>query len=49
MLVLAAVISAALLTAALALNASGHTTCARSMGTACSSPSVPQQADADRR
>jgi hypothetical protein len=49
MLVLGAVISAALLTAALALNASGHTTCARSMGTACTSPSIPQHADAGRR
>ena len=40
MLVLGAVISAALLTAALALNASGPTTCARPMGTACPSPSI---------
>src|SRR5215470_1416481 len=46
MLVLWAVISAALLTAALALTANGHTTCARPMGTACPSPSVPQQAGA---
>jgi hypothetical protein len=49
MLVLGAVIFAALLTAALALNASGHTTCARSMGTACTSSSISQQADAGRR
>jgi hypothetical protein len=49
MLVLGAVISAALLTAALALIASGHTTCVRSMGTACTSPSIPQHADAGRR
>ena len=49
MLLLWAVISAALLTAALALNASGHKTCARSMGTACPSPSIPQHADAGRR
>src|SRR5262249_47020135 len=41
--------SAALLTAALVLNASGHTTCARSMGTACPSPSISQHADAVRR
>src|SRR5262245_58162575 len=49
MLVLGAVISAALLTAALALTASGHTTCARPMGTACPSPSIPQHAGAGRR
>ena len=49
MLVLGAVIFAALLTAALVLNASGHTTCARSMGTACASPSIPQHAGAGRR
>ena len=48
MLVLGAVISAALLTAALALTASGHQTCARSLGTACPSPSIPQQAGAGR-
>jgi hypothetical protein len=48
MLLLGAVISAALLTAALALNASGHTTCARSLGTACPSPSISQLADAGR-
>jgi hypothetical protein len=35
MLVLGAVISAALLTAALILSTSGSKTCARSMGTAC--------------
>ena len=44
LLVLGAVISAALLTAALALTASGPTTCARPMGTACPSPSIPQHA-----
>jgi len=49
MLVLGAVISAALLTAALVLNASGHKTCARSMGKACPSPSILQHADAVRR
>jgi hypothetical protein len=49
MLVLGAVLSAALLTAALALNASGHQTCARPMGTACPSPSIPQHADPGRR
>jgi hypothetical protein len=49
MLVLGAVISAALLTAALALTTSGHTTCARPMGTACTSPSIQQQAAAGRR
>jgi len=49
MLLLWAVISAALLTEALALDASGHKTCARSMGTACPSPSIPQHADAGRR
>ena len=49
MLVLGAVISAALLTAALALTASGHKTCARPMGTACPSPSIPQHAGAGRR
>ena len=42
MLVLGAVVSAALLTAALALTASGPTTCARPLGTACPSPSIPQ-------
>ena len=45
---LGAVISAALLTAALALTASGPKTCARPMGTACPSPSIPQQAGAGR-
>jgi hypothetical protein len=40
MLVLGAVISAALLAAALALTASGPTTCARPVGTACPSPSI---------
>ena len=49
MLVLGAVISAALLTAALVLNVSGSKTCARSMGTACASPSIPRHADAGRR
>jgi hypothetical protein len=50
MLLLGAVICAALLTAALILNASGPKTCARSMGTACPSPSVtrmPTRANAD--
>jgi hypothetical protein len=49
MLVLGAVISAALLTAALALTASGPATCARPMGTACPAPSitrVPARANA---
>ena len=49
MLVLGAVICAALLTAALALTASGPTTCARPMGTACPAPSLPQQAGPGRR
>ena len=49
MLVLWAVISAALLTAALALTTSGHKTCARPMGTVCTSPSIPQHAAAGRR
>ena len=44
MLVLGAVISAALLTAALALTTSGHNTCARPMGTACTPPSSWQSA-----
>jgi hypothetical protein len=48
-LVLGAVISAALLTAALALTASGPTTCARPMGTACPSPSSAQHAGAGGR
>jgi hypothetical protein len=43
-LLLWAVISAALITAALALSTSGHKTCARPMGTACASPSIPQHA-----
>jgi hypothetical protein len=50
MLVLEAVISAALLAAALILTANGPTTCARSMGTACPSPSItrmPARANAD--
>ena len=38
MVLLWAVISAALLTVALALNTSGHKTCIRSMGMACPSP-----------
>ena len=49
MLLLWAVISAALLTGALALTASGPNTCVRSMGTACPSPSIPQHAGAGRR
>ena len=49
MLVLGAVISAALLTAALALTASGPRTCARPMGTGCPAPSLPQHADPGRR
>jgi hypothetical protein len=44
MLVLWAVISAAL-----ALTAGGHKTCARPMGKACTSPHIPQHADAGRR
>ena len=48
LLVLGAVICAALLTAALVLNASGHTTCARPLGTACASPSILQHAGAGR-
>ena len=50
MLVLGAVISAAMLAAALALTASGPTTCARSVGTACPLPSIthmPARANAD--
>src|SRR5215472_1312523 len=46
MLVLGAVISAALLAAALVLTASGPTTCARPMGTACASPAILQHAGA---
>jgi hypothetical protein len=49
MLLLGAVISAALLTAVLALNASGPKTCARSIRTACPSPSIAQQANPGRR
>src|SRR5215467_12810002 len=49
MLVLGAVVSAALLTAALALTASGHNTCARPMRTACPSPFTPQQVGAGGR
>jgi hypothetical protein len=45
MLVRGAVISAGLLTAALVLTASVPTTCARPMGTACPSSSIPQRAD----
>jgi hypothetical protein len=46
MLLLWAVIAAALLTAALVLNASGPKVCVRPMGTACTSPSIPQHAGA---
>jgi len=46
MLMLWAVVSAALLTAALVHNASGPKTCARPMRTACTSPSILQQAGA---
>jgi len=49
MLVLWAVVSAALLTVALALTASGHTTCARPMGTVCPPPAIPQHAGAGGR
>jgi hypothetical protein len=49
MLLLGAVISTALLTAALVLNACGHKTCARSMGTARTSPPVSQHADVGTR
>ena len=48
MLVLWAVIAAALVAVALALNTSGPTTCIRSMGTACLSPSAPQHAGASQ-
>jgi hypothetical protein len=48
MLVLGAIICAALLTAALALTASGPKNCARPMGTACASPSILQHAGAGR-
>ena len=48
-LVVAAVISAALVAVALAPTASGPRTCARPMGTACPAPSLPQQAGPGRR
>ena len=48
MLVLWAVITAALLAVALALNTSGHKTCVRSMGTECPASPVPQHADASQ-
>ena len=44
LVVLGAVISAALLTAALALTASGHNTCIQSMRSACPWPAIPQHA-----
>ena len=44
MLLLWAVIFAALVAVALALNTSGHNTCAWPMATACASPSIPQHA-----
>ena len=43
-LVVAAVISAALVAVALALTASGHNICARPMGTACPLPAISQHA-----
>ena len=46
---LGAVISAALLTAALALSASGHATCARPAGTACPAPPIAQPVGAGGR
>ena len=46
MLVLWAVISAALLAAALVLNTSGHKTCIQSIGTVCPASPVTQHADA---
>ena len=49
MLVLGAVICAALLTAALALSASGHATCARPAGTACPAPPIAQPVGAGGR
>jgi len=49
MLVLWTIISAALLTAALALNAGGPKTCARPLGTACPSPAIPPHAAAGKR
>ena len=48
-LVVAAVISAALVAVALALTASGPRTCARPMRSACPAPSLPQQAGPGRR
>jgi hypothetical protein len=48
-LVVAAVISAALVAVALALTASGPRTCARPMGTACPAPSLAQHAGPGRR
>jgi len=48
MLLLWAVIAAALLAVALALNTSGPKTCARSMVTACPSPSTPPYVDGSR-
>jgi hypothetical protein len=48
MLLLWAVISAALLSIALALNTSSPNTCIQSMGTVCPSPTVPQHADASQ-
>ena len=47
--VLGAVVSAALLTAVLALTASGPKTCARPMGAACPSLAIPQHAGAGGR
>jgi hypothetical protein len=46
MLLLWAVISAALVAVALALNTSGHQACIQSMGTACPASPVPQHAGA---
>jgi len=48
MLALWAVIAAALLAVALALNTSGPKTCIRSIGTACPSPSTPPYVDGSR-
>jgi len=48
MLVLWAVIAAALVAVALALNTSGPKTCIQSMATACPSPSIPQHVDGFR-
>ena len=47
-MVLWTVITAALLTVALALNTSGPKACIQSMGTACPSPSIPQHAGASQ-